>query len=64
MPSSLMQDFCIFEKAGETVESLSKAYISNTVCGRKYQAQVKEQRVYNENVLKAQEAPKTAQEGP
>lgn len=63
MPESLMQDFCVFQKPGDDVEGLSKAYHYNTICGRKYQTQLIEQRQYNNKVKQAQEGPKSGAGG-
>lgn len=50
LPNSLMADFCEFESPGDTVGNLADAYVYNTNCGRKYQKQVQEQRVYVETL--------------
>lgn len=44
IPESLLQEFCTWKKAGDTVGELADAYVSNTVCGQKYEAQVKQQK--------------------
>lgn len=46
IPESLLQEFCEWKSAGETVGSLTEAYVANTVCGKKYEAQVKEQKEF------------------
>lgn len=46
IPESLLQEFCEWKNAGETVGSLAEAYVANTVCGKKYEAQVKEQKEF------------------
>lgn len=46
IPESLLQEFCEWKNAGETVGSLTEAYVANTVCGKKYEAQVKEQKEF------------------
>lgn len=50
IPASLMQKFCVLQPAGETVGSLADAYVENTLCGKKYEIQVEEQRKYIDNV--------------
>lgn len=46
IPESLLQEFCEWKNAGETVGSLTEAYVANTVCGKKYEAQLKEQKEF------------------
>lgn len=46
IPESLMQDFCEWQAAGNTVGDLAEGYVANTLCGKKYEAQVKQQRDY------------------
>lgn len=46
IPESLMQDFCEWQSAGNTVGDLAEGYVANTLCGKKYEAQVKQQREY------------------
>lgn len=46
IPESLLQEFCEWKKTGETVGELADAYVSNTLCGQKYEAQVKQQKEY------------------
>ena len=50
LPASLMQKFCVLQPPGETVGELGDAYVHNTLCGKKYEAQVEEQRKYFDNV--------------
>ena len=50
LPASLMQKFCVLKPAGDTVGDLADAYVDNTLCGKKYEAQVEEQKQYIENV--------------
>ena len=50
LPVSLMQKFCVLQPPGETVGELGDAYVHNTLCGKKYEAQVEEQRKYFDNV--------------
>lgn len=50
LPSSLMQKFCVLKPPGETVGELGEAYVDNTLCGRKYEAQVDEQQKYFDTV--------------
>jgi hypothetical protein len=45
-----MQKFCVLQPPGETVGELGDAYVHNTLCGKKYEAQVEEQRKYFDNV--------------
>ena len=52
LPQSLLRDFCEFEGVGDTVGDLADAYVYNTICGRKYKAQVEEQRGYINDLLK------------
>lgn len=52
LPSHLLRKFCDWSKPGETVGDLGMAYVNNTVCGRKYEAQVDEQIIYIESVRK------------
>lgn len=44
LPDNLMQDPCGAIKAGETVRSLAKGYVSNTGCVFDYQLLLKKQR--------------------
>ena len=44
LPESLMLEFCDWKGAGETVGSLAEGYVHNTLCGKKYETQLKEQR--------------------
>ena len=46
LPASLMQKFCVLQPPGDTVGELGDAYVNNTLCGRKYEAQVEEQQKY------------------
>lgn len=48
----LLQHFCDFQGPGDTVGELGEGYVNNTVCGKKYQAQVDEQIEYIKNVQK------------
>ena len=41
-----MQKFCVLKSPGESVGDLADAYIDNTLCGRKYEAQVEGQQKY------------------
>lgn len=50
LPSHLLQKFCNWTKPGETVGDLGAAYVNNTICGKKYEAQVDEQIIYMESV--------------
>lgn len=50
LPASLMQEFCVLQPPGDTVGELGDAYVHNTLCGKKYEAQVEEQQKYFENV--------------
>ena len=50
LPASLMQKFCVFQPPGNSIGELGDAYVHNTLCGRKYEAQVDEQMKYFENV--------------
>lgn len=50
LPASLMQKFCVLQPPGETVGDLGDAYVNNTLCGKKYESQVEEQRAYIERV--------------
>ena len=52
LPTSLMQKFCVLKSPGESVGDLADAYIDNTLCGRKYEAQVDEQQEYFDSVKK------------
>ena len=50
LPTGLMQKFCVLQPPGETVGDLGDAYVNNTLCGKKYESQVEEQRAYIERV--------------
>ena len=50
LPSSLMQKFCVLQPPGNSIGELGDAYVNNTLCGRKYEAQVDEQMKFFENV--------------
>lgn len=50
LPASLMQKFCVLQPVGETVGELGEAYIHNTLCGKKYEAQVDEQQKFFETI--------------
>ena len=52
LPTSLMQKFCVLKSPGESVGDLTDAYIDNTLCGRKYEAQVDKQQEYFDSVKK------------
>ena len=52
VPDSLMQHFCEFQAPGDTVGTLAEGYVNNTVCGKKYQAQLDEQKEFLKNVKK------------
>lgn len=47
-----MNHFCEFEeiKEGAVTGDLVNAYVINTICGKKYRAQVDEQRRFNEEI--------------
>jgi hypothetical protein len=51
MPDSLLVDPCEAIEAGETVRSLSKAYISNTICIGKYRLLLDKQKKYKDQIL-------------
>lgn len=46
LPASMVRHFCTMQeiKEGDNVQDLADAYVYNTVCGKKYQAQVDEQK--------------------
>ncbi len=46
VPAHLLQEFCEWKKAGETVGDLASGFVHNTVCGMKYETQVREQKEY------------------
>lgn len=47
IPESLLQEFCPeWKSAGDTVGTLAEGYVANTLCGKKYEAQVKEQKEF------------------
>lgn len=50
IPASLMQKFCVLQPPGETIGDLGDAYVNNTLCGKKYESQVDQQRAYLEKV--------------
>lgn len=50
VPEHLMQEFCEWRTAGATVRDLADGYVHNTLCGKKYEAQVKEQKEYLEKM--------------
>lgn len=50
LPTSLMQKFCVLQPPGDSVNTLGDAYVENTLCGKKYETQVEEQRKYFDNV--------------
>lgn len=50
LPASLMQKFCVLQPPGETVGDLGDAYVNNTICSKKYESQVEEQKAYIERV--------------
>ena len=52
LPTSLMQKFCVLKSPGETVGDLADAYVDNTLCGRKYEAQVEKQQEFIDSVKK------------
>lgn len=52
LPSSLMQKFCVLKPPGESVGDLADAYVDNTLCGRKYEAQVEKQQEFIDSVKK------------
>ena len=52
LPASLMQKFCVLKSPGESVGDLADAYVDNTLCGRKYEAQVEKQQEYFDSVKK------------
>lgn len=47
-----MQEFCDWKSAGITVRDLADGYVHNTLCGKKYEAQVREQKEYVEKMKK------------
>lgn len=46
IPEHLLQEFCDWKSAGVTVRDLADGYVHNTICGKKYEAQVKQQKEY------------------
>lgn len=50
MPDSLLIDPCDSVEAGETVGTLAKAYITNTVCIKEYKLLLEKQRRYKHEV--------------
>ena len=52
LPTSLMQKFCVLKSPGESVGDLADAYVDNTLCGRKYEAQVEKQQEFIDSVKK------------
>ena len=50
LPSSLLVDPCDPVSAGDTVESLAKAYVKNTSCVGEYIILLRKQREYTERV--------------
>lgn len=46
IPENLLQEFCEWKSAGVTVRDLADGYVHNTLCGKKYEAQVKQQKEY------------------
>lgn len=52
IPAHLMQEFCDWKSAGITVRDLADGYVHNTLCGKKYEAQVREQKEYVEKMKK------------
>lgn len=46
IPPHLLQQFCEWKSAGVTVKDLADGYVHNTLCGKKYETQVEEQREY------------------
>lgn len=50
IPEHLVQEFCEWRGAGGTVRDLADGYVHNTLCGKKYEAQVKEQKQYLEKM--------------
>ena len=47
-----MQKFCVLKPPGESVGDLADAYVDNTLCGRKYEAQVEKQQEFIDSVKK------------
>ena len=41
-----MQEFCEWSGVGVTVKDLADGFVHNTLCGKKYEAQVKQQKEY------------------
>jgi hypothetical protein len=52
-PAALMQKLCSFKPPGDTVATLSDAYVENTICGKKYEAQLEEQIEYHRKMATA-----------
>lgn len=50
LPTSLTQKFCVLQPPGDTVGELGDAYVTNTICGKKYEAQVDAQIEYFDHV--------------
>lgn len=46
VPEHLLQEFCEWRGAGATVKDLADGFVHNTLCGKKYEAQVKQQKEY------------------
>ena len=46
VPAHLLQEFCEWRGAGATVKDLADGFVHNTLCGKKYEAQVKQQKEY------------------
>ena len=46
VPEHLLQEFCEWRGAGATVKDLADGFVHNTLCGKKYEAQVREQKEY------------------
>lgn len=46
VPEHLLQEFCDWKGAGVTVRDLADGFVHNTLCGKKYEAQVKQQKEY------------------
>lgn len=49
-PESLMQKLCSWKAPGETVGELGDGYVHNTICGKKYEAQLEEQIEYHKKM--------------
>ncbi len=59
MPESLMLKLCGWKPPGETVQDLADGYVNNTICGKKYEAQLEEQIIYQEKVKRGATSGKT-----